>query len=164
MPPYFLRIEHGGQDVTQAVRADESVVAPYPRTSGPDVHFLTAGTTVRLVRALLSDSEALLHAPAPHGLPGGYPVIVGHGDVQPAPIDGLTLEQAIDINERSHRFDGIERIEPDGTAVFCPEAVDVLRAELGYDCDRLPPGESEARANELIARFRAYAERYGVHF
>jgi hypothetical protein len=164
MPPYFLRIEHGGQDVTQAVRADELVVAPYPRTSGPDVHFLTAGTTVRLVRALLSDSEALLHAPAPHGLPGGYPVIVGHGDVQPAPIEGLTQEQAIDINERSHRFDGIARIEPDGTAVFCPEAASVLRAELGYDCERLPPGESEARANELIARFRAYAERYGVHF
>jgi len=169
MPPYFLRIEHGGQDVTQAIRADELVVAPYPRTSGPDVHFLTAGTTVRLVRALLSDSPlpqapALLHAPAPHGLPGGYPVIVGHGDVQPAPIEGLTLEQAIDINERSHRFDGIERIEPDGTAVFCPEAADVLRAELGYDCERLPPGESEARANELIARFRAYAERYGVYF
>jgi len=162
MPPYFLRIEHGGQDVTEAIGADELLVAPYRRTAGPASHFLTAGTTVRLIRALLSDSGALLHEPAPHGLPGGYPVVVGNGSVQPAPIDGLTLEEAIDINERSHRFDGIERIEPDGTVVFCPEAVDALRVELGYDCQRLPPEESEERAKELIARFREYAARYGV--
>jgi len=168
MPPYFLRIEHGriadirGQDVTEAVGADELLVAPYRRTAGPASHFLTAGSTVRLVRALLSNSGALLHEPAPNGLPGGYPVIVGNNSVEPAPIDGLTLEEAIDINERSHRFDGIERIEPDGTAVFCPEPADVLRDELGYDCDRLPPEESEARANELVARFQEYRERYGV--
>jgi hypothetical protein len=162
MPPYFLRVEHGEQDVTEAVGADELLVAPYRRTAGPASHFLTAGSTVQLVRALLSNSGALLHEPAPNGLPGGYPVIVGDNGVQPAPIDGLTLEEAIDINERSHRFDGIERIEPDGTAVFCPAATDVLRDELGYDCDRLPPDESEGRAKELITRFREYAERYGV--
>lgn len=162
MPPYFLRIEHGGQDVTEAIGADELLMAPYRRTAGPASHFLTAGTTVRLIRALLSTSGALLHEPGPNGLPGGYPVVVGRGTVQPAPIDGLTLEEAIDINERSHRFDGIERIEADGTVVFCPEAADVLRVELGYDCDRLPPEESEERAKELIARFREYAEVHGV--
>ena len=148
--------------MTEAVGAAELLVAPYRRTAGPASHFLTAGSTVRLVRALLSNSGALLHEPAPNGLPGGYPVIVGDNSVQPAPIDGLTLEEAIDINERSHRFDGIERIEPDGTAVFCPAAADVLRVELGYDCDRLPPDESEGRAKELMARFREYAEGYGV--
>ena len=162
MPPYFLRIEHGGQDVTEAIGADELLVAPYRRTAGPASHFLTAGTTVRLIRALLSDSRALLHEPAPDGLPGGYPGVVGRGTVHSAPINGLTLEEAIDINERSHRFDGIEHIEADGTVAFCPEAAAVLRVELGYDCDRLPPEESEERAKELIARFREYAARHGV--
>ena len=172
MPPYFLRIEHGGQDVTEGIGADELLVAPYRRTAGPASHFLTAGSTVRLVRALLprtkmkgseaAPNDTLLHEPAPNGLPGGYPVIVSDGGVQPAPIDGLTLAEAIDINERSHRFDGIERIEEDGTVVFRPQAADVLRVELGYDCARLPPGDSEGRAKELIARFREYAERHGV--
>ena len=174
MPPYFLRIEHEGQDVTEAIGADELLVAPYRRTAGPASHFLTAGATVRLVRALLSPTnmkgseatpdDVLLHEPAPNGLPGGYPVIVSDGNVQPAPIDGLTLAEAIDINQRSHRFDGIERIEEDGTVVFCAQAADVLRAELGYDCTRLAPDDSEGRAKELIARFRGYAERYGVDF
>ena len=60
-------------------------------------------------------------------------------------------------------FDGIERIEADGTVVFCPAAADVFRRALGYDCERLPPGETEERAQELIARFREYAGRYGVN-
>jgi hypothetical protein len=163
IPPYFLRVEYRGQDVTEAIGADELLLAPYPLPSGTVTNFLTAGSVARLIRAFLSDSKALLHAPAPNGLPGGYPVVVGSGGVRPAPIEGLTLAEAIAINDRSHRFDGIERIETDGTAVFCPEAADVLRRELGYDCDRLAPNESEERAKELIARFREYAERYGVN-
>ena len=162
IPPYFLRVEYGGQDVTGAISADELLLAPYPLPSGPVTNFLTAGSVVRLIRAFLSDGEELLHAPAPNGLPGGYPVVVSSSGARPAPIEGLTLAEAIAINERSHRFDGIERIETDGTVVFCPEAVDVLRRELGYDCDRLAPNESEERAKELITRFREYAERYGV--
>jgi len=162
IPPYFLRVEYGGQDVTEAIRADELLLAFYPLTPGQATHFLTAGSTVRLIRALLSEGGALLHAPGPNGLPGGYPVIVGSSGVQPAPVEGLTLVEAITINERSHRFDGIEHIEADGTVVFCPEAADVLRVELGYECDRLALDESEERAKELIARFREYAERHGV--
>lgn len=111
VPPYFLRVEHGGDDVTAAVQADELLLAPYPITSGPDTHILTAGSTVRLVRALLSQHGAWLHAPAPHGLPGGYPVIASAAGIQLAPIRGFTRDDAIAINERSHRFDGIERIE-----------------------------------------------------
>lgn len=162
IPPYFLRIEHGGQDVTDTIGAEELLRAPYPRTSGPPSHFLTAGAIVRLIRAFFSPNGGLLHVPGPNGLPGGYPVIVGDGGVHLAPTQGLTLAGAIDINERSHRYDGIERIEADGTVVFCPAAVDVLRAELGYECYRLPPAESEERARELIARFREYAQRHGV--
>jgi hypothetical protein len=162
-PPYFLRVEYEGQAVTEAIGADELMLSPHPVPSGPVMNFLTASSVVRLIRAFLSDSEALLHAPAPNGLPGGYPVVVSSSGVRPAPIAGLTLAEAIAINERSHRFDGIERIEADGTVVFCPAAADVLRAELGYDCNQLTPHESEEQAKELIARFREYAERYGVN-
>jgi NAD(P)-dependent dehydrogenase (short-subunit alcohol dehydrogenase family) len=162
IPPYFLRVEHGGQDVTQAIGAEALLLAPYPLPSGPATHFLTAGSAVRLVRALLSESGALLHAPAPNGLPGGYPIIASKDGVTPAPVAGLTLEEAIAINERSHRFDGIERIEADGSVVFCAAAADTLRRALGYDCQRLAPDEAEGRAQELMARFRAYAGRHGV--
>ena len=99
----------------------------------------------------------------------GHPVrlqilrfVVQGGDVQPADLEGLSLAEAIDINERSHRFDGVERIEDDGTVVFCPQDVQVLRETLGCDCQRLKPAESEERARELMARFREYAARHGA--
>lgn len=164
VPPYYLRIEHRGVDVTKAVGGDELLFAPYAIPPGTAIHFLTAGCTVRLIRAFLSDDEVLIHTPAPEGLPGGYPVIVGNRGLQLASIEALTLEEAIAINERSHRFDGIERIEADGTVVFCPEASEVLKTALGYDCERLLPGDSEERAKELITRFKEYAKRHGVIF
>ncbi len=164
IPPYFLRIEHEGKDVTEEVRGDELLFSPYPLPPGPAIHFLTAGSTARLIGALLSEKEVLMHAPGPKGLPGGYPVVVSNRDLRVAPIKGLTIEEAISINERSHRFDGIESIEPDGTVVFRSEAAEVLKDALGYDCRRLNPGESEERAKELIARFREYAGRFGVNF
>jgi hypothetical protein len=163
-PPYFLRVERDGQDVTEAAGADEILFASYPLTPGPAIHFLTAACTVHLIRACFSPEPIILHAPAPHGLPGGYPVIVSSRSVQPATIQGLSLAEAITINERSHRFDGIERIEEDGTVVYCPASVEIMRTALGYDCPRLRPGDAEERAAELMSRFREYASRHGIRF
>jgi hypothetical protein len=77
-------------------------------------------------------------------------------------IPGSSLEEAVRINENSHRFDGIRSIEEDGTVVFCEESVEILKQELGYDCPTLEPDDSEERALELIERFWGYAERHGV--
>jgi hypothetical protein len=162
IPPYYVRVEHNEEDVTERVKAHQLLLAPYPLPPGPPTHFLTAGCAIRLTRALVSAQDTLLHVPAPNGLPGGYPVIANKAGVQPAPLEDLSLAEAIDLNERSHRFDGIERIEADGTAVFRPAAAQILRDELGYSCDRLQPAESEARATELMVRFEEYARRYGV--
>jgi hypothetical protein len=103
-----------------------------------------------------------VHAPAPHGLPGGYPVVAGRGSIEVAAIPGLTLAEAISLNEQSHRFDGIERIEADGTVVFPEESAVAMRESLGYDCNRLAPEDADSRAHELMARFREYAHRHGV--
>jgi hypothetical protein len=162
IPPYYLRIYFEGQDVTERVDAPNLLLAPYPITAGLPSCFLTAATTVKLIRALLSDHETYLHAPAPHGLPGGYPIVVRDGDVQPADLEGFSLAEAVDINERSHPYDGVERIEADGTVVFCPQDIEVLRQTLGCNWERLKPTESEDRARELMARFREYAARHGV--
>ena len=160
--PHHLRIFHHDEDVTQRVDAEALLVADYPFPPGRASHFLTAGCIVRLIRAFFADEETPLHAPAPGGLPGGYPVLVSREGIRTAPIRGLTLDEAIDINERSHVFDGIERIEDDGTAVYTARSAEIMRDVLGYECDRLPPDKAEDRAHELIARFRALAERCGV--
>ena len=161
-PPFFLRIEHGHRDVTFELRGDELLTKPYPLPAGPPTHFLTAGSAIRLVRALLSDELARLHAPGPIGLPGGYPILADRTGVRVPPIDGLPLAEAIAINERSHRFDGIERIEEDGTVVFMEAAAGALRQDLGYACRRLSPADVDGRADELLARFGEFMKRHGL--
>lgn len=161
-PPYFIRVEWDGTDVTAAVRPDELLFAQLPVATGRVIHFLTAGTTVRLLRALSSNEPTFLHVPGPNGLPGGYPVWVSNSGVDLFDIEGLPLDDAIAINERSHRYDGIERIEPDGTVVFRSDSAAILLAELGYDCERLGPNEIEGRAAEMRARFKEYGRKCGV--
>ena len=162
VPPYHLRAHHRDRDVTEEVGAEELLLAPYPLPGGPAWSWLTAGSATRLVRAILASEETRLHAPAPGGLPGGYPIVVGRGEARPDEIEGLSLEEAIALNESSHRFDGIEVIEADGTTVFTPETAEVMRRELGFDCRRLFPEEAADRGQELIRRFDDYARRHGI--
>jgi Saccharopine dehydrogenase NADP binding domain len=162
IPPYFLRVYCQDEDVTGSIDAPELLLTECRLPPGATRSFLTAGSAVRLIRALLDDNDTELHVPSPHGLPGGYPVVIRRGAVRSMPIPGLSQAEAIAINEQSHPFDGIERIESDGTAVFCEQDAEIMRQTLGYDCARLPPDDAEARALELVARFREYAARFGV--
>jgi hypothetical protein len=161
-PPHWVLIECDGRDVTERVEAGRLLFEPYPLPPGPAWHFLTAASATRLIRALVGESEGLLHVPAPGGLPGGYPVVASRGGIHLFELPGLSREQAIAINERSHSFDGIERIDADGTVQFTAETAQVVQEALGYNGERLRPSESEARAADLIARFREYAARHGV--
>lgn len=162
LPPYFLRVFCRDKDVTEAAGGEQLLRVPYALPPGPAINFLTAGCTARLIRALCHDAETALHAPAPAGLAGGYPLLVSARGIRLAPIDGLTHEQAVAINEASHRFDGIEEIESDGTVVFCHQDVEVLRETLGYDAVRLKPQDADGRAQELAAKLHEFARRAGV--
>ncbi len=162
LPPYFLRVVSGGEDVTEAAGGERLLRVPYPLPPGPAINFLTAGCTVRLIRALCHEADTEVHAPAPEGLPGGYPLLASRSGIRLAPIDGLTHEEAVAINEASHAFDGIECIEPDGAVIFRPEDVEVLRRALGYDASSLKPEEADDRAGELMAKLREFAGRAAV--
>jgi len=162
LPPYFLRVFCGDDDVTGIAGGEHLLRVPYPLPPGPAINFLTAGCTVRLIRALCHETETPVHAPAPDGLPGGYPLLVSSQGIRLAPVAGLTYEEAVALNEASHRFDGIERIQPDGTVIFCPEDAGILHAALGYKCSSLKPEEADVRAGELMAKLREFAKRAGV--
>ena len=68
-------------------------------------------------------------APAPGGLPGGYPIVIEGGEVALDLPPGLSRDEAIAFNSYQGTRDGVEGIEPDGTLHFTP-AVKQAVAEL----------------------------------
>ena len=103
-----------------------------------------------------------MHAPGPLGLPGGYPVSIGDGKIAVPSIRDLSLDEAISINEQSHQFDGIARIEENGAVVLTEAAIGVMRDSLGYDNGTVQPAEVDDHANELARWFNEYARRHDV--
>lgn len=164
MPPFYLKIRLEGRDITEELNTGELLTGGYPISNGRKIHFLTGGCAVSVIKSLALEKGRILHTPAPEGLPGGYPVVISREGVRIAKVDGITLAEMIEINERSHKFDGIDRIEDDGTTVFSESASQIFKNEMGYNCDRLKPEESEEMANELIMRFKEYAAKLGTTF
>jgi hypothetical protein len=155
-PPFHLSVMVDKEDVTEKINARKLLSTNLPAIVSPETNYVTASSAVRLMQAFLSEEEVYMHAPAPNGLPGGYPVTVNRQGIKPSRIQGLTLEKAIRINEDSHSFDGIQSIEPDGTAIFTESAAEALRKSFNFDCKQLHPDDSESRAEELLSKIQKY--------
>ena len=115
---------------------------------------MTATSAAVVFQAMVGDKGIITHAPGPKGLPGGYPVRVNASGVELALPTGLTLEEAMHINEAGLRLDGIEHIDEKGTIFFTEEAVSMYQEVLGYECQNLPLQEVEERVRELLARYK----------
>jgi hypothetical protein len=158
-PPYFLRIIVGDRDVTDAFDTHQLMYeVRQTGLSGQHLDPVVAASGVKNALALLWDTGLLTHTNGPQGLPGAYPVRVSAEGAKVFLPEGITLQQAIDINEVAQRGDGIERIEDDGTVVYTQEAVRIMREVLSYDLQPLRFDELDQRSEELVARFQALAQ------
>lgn len=159
-PPYFLRLMVGDQDVTDQFDTDLLLYqVSQDRFSDEHLNPVVAASGVKNALALLRDTGLLTHSPGPQGLPGGYPVRLSAAGAEVFLPAGITLEEAITINEAGQRGDGIERIEDDGTVVYTDKAVQIMKEVLGYDLAPLEFDECDERAEELVAMFKALASK-----
>ena len=128
--PYWIKILVGGDDVTNEFPPEKL----FPKLS--DLHRRTyihlggplgqwgrfyqqaiASSFFRNVLALYFDTGEIVNAPGPNGLPGGYPVRLSAKGAEVYLPKEITLDEAIKINEEGGKYDGIERIEENGTLV-----------------------------------------------
>ncbi len=150
-PPLHAGVSVGGEAM-QDDMVRELLTAAYPLLSGHATHELTAAATAATIWALLSDEPRRLHVPAPAGRPGGYPVRISRAGVELDLPPDMKEADAIAVNAVAARWDGIERIEPDGTFVYCRWVSDALERTLGLRLERVEPGDSDAIADDLEAR------------
>jgi hypothetical protein len=150
-PPFLARVLVDGRPLPDtSVR--EYLIAPYPLPSGRATHTLTAAAAVATVDALLSSTPQKLHAPAPGGRPGGYPVIVSRAGIELDLPDGVSEADAIAINSVAARWDGIERIAADGTLTYTAALSDEIDRHLGLRLTEIKLDEQAAVADELASR------------
>jgi hypothetical protein len=158
-PPYFLRVMVGDRDVTDHFDIGQLLHdAVEAQVHGEHLNPVVAASGVKNALALLRDTGLLTHSPGPQGLPGAYPVRLGAAGAELYLPVGITLEEAVTINETAQRGDGIERVEEDGTVFYTERAVRVLKEVLSYDLAPLRFEECDERATELIARFKTHLD------
>ena len=104
-------------------RDDALAYTGHPFPTGPVYNVITAASALPVIQALLPGGDDLrFSAPAPHGLPGGYPVRFQGGEVTLDLPAGASLDEAIAFNATMSSLDGVQAIEDDGTIHFTDKA------------------------------------------
>lgn len=149
--PHHFRLTVEGRDVTAEHDLDRILRTwPEPTDWGrADVFSLFAASAVKNAVALTGETMLDSHVTAPDGLPGGYPARIGDGEIRLRLPEGLDRREAIAINEAAARWDGVDRIESDGTIVYT-EAAQGAMADIGYGCEAVTFDDLEASAERLL--------------
>jgi hypothetical protein len=168
--PFWVKIIAEGKDVTD--RYPNEKIAKMYHEAGFSGSVQFPGPVVDQMRTAVSFLNNMLgiyydtkkvhdSVPGPNGLPGAYPARVSAEGVEVV-LPGISLEEAVKINQDGGKIDGIEEIKDDGTVVFMDQNVEYMREVVGYDCKELKPEESEERAKELGVRLKEIYEKYNV--
>jgi hypothetical protein len=157
--PFHLTAFVNGKDITAQLDLP-ALFSLLPLTMEHEyTQLLTAASTLAVIDAIAAKTSSVVHAPGPIGLPGGYPIRTRNNVIEVALPPGLALSEAIHINQEGQRFDGIEKVDEDGTVYFTEANMTILKETLGYECRRMPLSEVEDRARELVAKYAAFARK-----
>ena len=160
---FHLRAVVDRQDVTAQLDLDEvfrHVGTTFRRQGGRPGQLLTAGSAIRLLRALATDSGAVVHVPGPQGLPGGWAVRADASGVEPIIPQDTTREALIAVNEQGQALDGIDAITPDGVVRFRAENMAVMERMMGWRLEEMRVTEAAEVAAALGDCYQAFARRF----
>lgn len=91
-----------------------------------DLNEIGAAAGASVLRALTDEDHSYVgHVPGPHGLPGGYPVVITGRSIALRLPPGMSERQAIAWNASRAPLDGIT-VDPHGKAEFTPSAAQAL--------------------------------------
>jgi hypothetical protein len=142
-----------GEDVTQLLDLKE-IFTTVPATLKHEyTQIVSAASAAAVFDAINKRDSRIVHAPGPNGLPGAYPIRGSEMGVEVVLPQGLTLAQAIRMNQERQRLDGIEQIDEHGTVYFTERNMAILKRTLGYDCRCMLLTEAEDWAKELRAKY-----------
>jgi hypothetical protein len=138
----------------RAKRDDDLAYRGQPVPPGPAYNVITAAAALPVIGALLPGADALrFSAPAPFGLPGGYPLKIERRELSLDLPRGTSLDDAIAYNNSLGRRDGVDSIGADGVVHFTAAARDAVREldpELAEPLDCWNLRERTGRLREIV--------------
>ena len=163
--PFLLRVARSGTDITDELGDPRSlmnsaIVDCYE--AGAGFSSTTGYLATQIAMALLDTSEQAhsLHAPAPNGLPGGYPVQISQGTLQTRLPNCWTQKDALKAMVEAQGKDGVALIDEQGTTRFSQQARDILKAEIGFELPAvMAASDIEAVARDQIATVQGLFDR-----
>ena len=160
--PYYLKVMIDDRDVTSQLDMNEvltNVITLGKRPGGARAHPVVASSVCRIIMGILFDTREISHAPGPNGLPGGYPVRLSSAGVEVFLPDGLTLEEAVRINNEAQVLEGVQSVEEDGTVIITEKSAEVFRKLLDYDCRSYTVENCQEKCRELREKFQRYVSK-----
>lgn len=162
--PYLLDVSVAGRsEPLDDERLFGSLAQSLRRQGGRDGQQLTAASAITVIRAALGLSDGIVHAPAPEGMTGGFPVRFDRGSLALCVPPGISPAKAEEINQACQRLDGIAEISSSGIIRFEAEQMSVLTKMLGYECSEMKVGDTRAHAEELSTRYAEYLAGNGFY-
>ena len=165
--PYYLKVEENGRDITAELDVDKDLWAEVPARMPllSEVNQqCVAASALQVIKAMLYDAGALLHAPGPEGLPAGCPVWVDASGARAVPPPGLGRERMLEIMYGANRCEGFEPTGPDGAARATEHCIRVVEEVFGMDWryKEFRPDSMFEAFREITDAFTALLERKGI--
>lgn len=160
--PFHLSVLVDGEDCSHLVDMDKAfdlLPTKFKRSGGLAGMPMTAASAVAVLDAIANEKTKIVHAPGPHGLPGGYPVLIDKDKIEVWLPPALTLADAVRINEEGQRYDGIDAIDEAGTAFFSEPEMAIMEEMLGYSRRNMALVETEDCANEITRRYAEFVKK-----
>ena len=160
--PYIMKMIVNGRkrDDLSHEKIFSQLNKKWRRAGGLTGQILTASSAASILRAVATDSQELLHSPGVNGLPGGYAARIGENGANVVLPEGVTLDEAIKVNEEGNKYDGIEKILDDGTVIFTEKEMSIMKEMIGYECKKMTIEESELRAKEIREKYSEFSRKY----
>jgi hypothetical protein len=134
----------------QGERADHLAYIGRPYAAGVVYNQITAAACIHVVEALLPGAGTTrISAPAPFGLPGGYPVVIDDRTITLDLPPGQDLDEVSPWQSSIARHDGVDSIAADGTVTFTERARDAVVEVAPWLTDPLHPDEALERAERI---------------
>lgn len=121
--PFYFRALINDIDITSDIDINKLfmlLIKKFRRLEATQSQTLAASSIVKLLINIINNTGEIIHVPSPNGLPGGYPLRVIDNDCEIIlpPNEEITLEKAINLNQKGQKLDGIDKIDSNGTVCF----------------------------------------------